>query len=99
MSTRRKKTDNSVEVFVCDRIGNGARLSRKACGKRYAHLHSAAARPFEKWTASGCLKCPVGRDHAKGLEPTRWPDGSRIVRAKVEAHVGVERLTWKGGHS
>lgn len=97
--SRRKKADHSVEVFVCERLDNGVRLTRRACGKRYAHLRSAQAKHFEKWTASACLSCPIGRDHSKGLEPTRWPDGGRIVRQRLEPLVGVERLTWKGGAS
>lgn len=99
MTARRTRDDGKVEVFVCERLGNGVRLTRRACGKRYTHLRSSAAKAFEKWTASACLSCPIGKEHARGQRPTRWPDGGTIVSERLAPLVGVERLAWKGGGS
>jgi hypothetical protein len=66
MKTLPLSSSARLPVFKCERIHT--RLPRSSCGKR----HKAGEDPT-------CKRCPIGVAHAKGEEPTTWPDGSPIV--------------------
>lgn len=58
-------------VFDCNLLG--IRLNRSACAER----HDAAVE------GSRCLDCAIGKAHAAGERPERWPDGKAIAFVEI----------------
>lgn len=67
----------TAEIFRCEPLR--ASLSRVSCGARHREVTTAGDRRGIKLISSACADCAVGRAHAAGEQPAKWPDGSPIV--------------------
>ena len=65
-------------LFQC--VPLATKLTRSACGQRHA---SANTKERGRVFSETCATCPIGAAHARGEEPTRWPDGSPIALAAI----------------
>lgn len=80
-----------MRAFVCKPL-NGARLSRDACGVRSKALRASGPRGLPRAVGVACVRCSVGRDHARGHAPTTWPDGSPIELVEITRVVTVAHV-------
>lgn len=70
-------------VFICERK-NGVRLRSAACGDRYEAARAEGRPGVMKLDDETCRTCPIGRAHRDGKAPSRWPDGTPIVRVELK---------------
>ena len=88
--TRRKRTPNPQEAFLCTTLH--VKMSRAACGERHKEVRSKGEKGKTRIGSMSCVKCSVGAEHEKKRTPTTWPDGTPIVTLRIAPLLGTKRI-------
>lgn len=76
------------EHFVC--VPLGTKLSRSSCAERHAKAGKIQRGLYATNVvlhAPSCATCPIGAAHARGEEPSAWPDGARLELVTIKPAV------------
>ena len=82
-----------IERFHCP--ATGVTQARASCASRHTRTAEETARKRRKGGGSHiagglvCAGCEVGAAHARGEQPTTWPDGSRIETSTIRLPVAA----------
>lgn len=72
-----------IEGFVCNPM-QAARITRSTCTARHAQAKRERADGSPSIRFPKCGDCRVGIMHAREGRPRVWPDGSPVVRIRIE---------------